>query len=46
MSKITYWKCVDCGSPLSEAGVSKELMKAVYCWHCVNYDIDVVIAYE
>jgi DNA-directed RNA polymerase subunit RPC12/RpoP len=46
MSKITYYKCVDCGSQISKAGVVEELMKAVYCWNCVNYDIDVVIAYE
>ena len=44
--KQFYWKCVDCGSQISGAGVSEELQRAVYCWNCNNYDIEVVIAYD
>lgn len=42
--KRRYIRCVDCRSELSPAGVVDG--RAVYCWHCANYDVEVVLAYD
>lgn len=55
-SKITYWKCADCGSMINdenmrEVNVSPRGTRNVYpryvefCGICVNYNPEVVIAY-
>jgi len=46
MSKITYWKCVDCNSMINDAnmhGMDGEY--AEFCYGCMSYNVDVVIAY-
>ena len=47
MSKITYWKCVDCGSMIGDANMHENADRyAEFCYGCMNYDITVVLAYD
>lgn len=51
MSKITYWKCVDCNSMINDANMHETkapwLPKYVeFCYGCMVYNTEVVIAYE
>jgi hypothetical protein len=57
MSKITYWKCVDCNSmindenmhDMSEGGViwlPHYQRYAEFCYGCMNYNPEVVLAYD
>ena len=46
MSKITYWKCVDCGSMINDTNMHEmDGDYAEFCYGCMNYNVDVVIAY-
>ena len=46
MSKITYWKCVDCNSMINDANMHEmDGEYAEFCYGCMNYNVDVVIAY-
>ena len=56
MSKITYWKCVDCNSMINDENVhefreyrytSIDWRKyAEYCYGCHSYNPEVVLAYD
>lgn len=47
MSKITYWKCVDCGSMINDSNMHKDDGEyAEFCYGCMNYHITAVVAYE
>lgn len=51
MSKITYWKCVDCGSMINDSNMherfSKKTVKyAEFCYRCMQYNPEVVLAYD
>ena len=52
MSKITYWKCVDCGSMINDSNMhclaSNDPDVAAYgefCYGCMSYNPEVVIDY-
>ena len=56
MSKLRYWKCVDCNSMINDENMM-DLDKwnevtwtknryAEFCYGCMNYEITVVLAYE
>ena len=45
MSKITYWKCVDCNSMINDSNIL-DGKYAEFCYGCMNYYIEVVVAYE
>lgn len=52
--KRRYWKCVDCGSEINDENMLEPIDKvgiagmayAEYCYGCVNYNPEVVIAYD
>ena len=56
MSKITYWKCVDCNSMINDENMhefreyryeSIDWRKyAEYCYGCHSYNPEVVLAYD
>ena len=53
-SKITYWKCVDCNSMINDEnmhefdirGHHKWRKYAEFCYGCMSYNTEVVIAYR
>ena len=55
-SKITYWKCVDCSSMINDENMhevdiclhtdSVEQKYAEFCYGCMTYNPEVVIAYR
>jgi hypothetical protein len=52
MSKITYWKCVDCNSMINDSNMhclgSDDPDVAAYgefCYGCMSYNPEVVIGY-
>ena len=55
MSKIMYWKCVDCNSMINDEnmhelhehyGVNVVELYAEYCYGCHSYNPEVVLAYD
>jgi hypothetical protein len=53
MSKITYWKCVECGSMVTDLNMHEfddsdvdTPLHAEFCYGCMDYNVDVVIAYD
>lgn len=45
-SKITYWKCVDCSSMINDENIHElDGDYAEFCYGCMNYHPQVVIAY-
>ena len=52
-SKITYWKCAECASMINDenmhcyddSNVNVQLY-AEFCYGCMNYNPEVVIAYR
>ncbi len=45
-SKIIYWKCVDCSSMINDENVHDlDGEYAEFCYGCMNYNPEVVIAY-
>lgn len=45
-SKIIYWKCVDCNSMINDENVHDlDGEYAEFCYGCMNYNPEVVIAY-
>jgi hypothetical protein len=44
MSKITYWKCVDCNSMINDENIHENGME--FCYGCMNYNPEVVLAYD
>ena len=56
-SKITYWKCVDCSSMINDENMHEfeysthshagedSVLFAEFCYGCMNYNPEVVIAY-
>ena len=58
MSKITYWKCVDCNSMINDENMHDlmhemanewarlEPRYAEYCYGCHSYNPEVVLAYD
>ncbi len=46
-SKITYWKCVDCNSMINDENIHDlDGDYAEFCYGCMNYNPEVVIAYQ
>jgi len=46
MSKITYYKCVDCNSMINDENMHEmDGEYAEFCYGCMSYNVDVVIAY-
>ena len=47
MSKITYWKCVDCNSMINDENMHENADRyAEFCYGCMNYNTEVVLAYD
>jgi hypothetical protein len=57
MSKITYWKCVDCNSMINDenmhdlsehpsGGLLGTSIYAEFCYGCMAYHPEVVLAYD
>jgi hypothetical protein len=50
MTKIVYWKCVDCQSMITDANMhdSAEPHRKYteFCYGCMSYGPEVVIAYD
>ena len=56
MSKITYWKCVDCNSMINDENMHimqtadgqslADCKYAEYCYGCHSYNPEVVLAYD
>lgn len=44
MSKLAYWKCVDCNSMINDENIHENGME--FCYGCMNYDPEVVLAYD
>jgi len=49
-SKIRYWKCVDCNSMINDESMiyddhSEWRHVVEFCYGCMNYNPEVVIAY-
>ena len=53
MSKITYWKCVDCNSMINDENMHDfsesvdlhPVLVAEFCYGCHSYNPEVVLAY-
>ena len=46
MSKHIYWKCVDCNSMINDVNMhQKHGVYAEFCYGCMNYHPEVVLAY-
>ena len=44
--KQIYWKCVDCQSMITDENMHEMNGEyAEFCYGCMNYNVDVVIAY-
>jgi hypothetical protein len=47
MSKITYWKCVDCNSMITDMNMHEDNgVHMEFCYGCMNYNPQVVLAYD
>lgn len=54
MSKITYWKCVDCNSMINDSNMHEvdlstmagARLYAEFCYGCHSYNPEVVLAYD
>ena len=47
MSKITYWRCVDCGSMINDENMYDGVHIILeFCISCMNYGGEVVVAYD
>lgn len=56
MSKITYWKCVDCNCMINDSNMHEIMVRRVdgteydryaeFCYGCMNYHPEVVLAYD
>ena len=47
MSKLTYWKCVDCNSMINDGNMHENADRyAEFCYGCMNYNTEVVLAYD
>ena len=54
MSKITYWKCVDCNSMINDENMHEFVEDctlannkyAEFCYGCMSYHPEVVLAYD
>lgn len=56
MSKITYWKCVDCNSMIDDSNMHDlacgglhtldQNRYSEFCYGCMNYHPEVVLAYD
>ena len=55
MSKITYWKCVDCNSMINDENMHEidnlcregwQTLYAEFCYGCMSYHPQVVLAYD
>lgn len=47
MSKITYWKCVDCNSMINDENMHENADRyAEFCYRCMAYNVEVVLAYD
>jgi len=51
-SKITYWRCVDCSSMINDENMHEfdtlvrgDPLYAEFCYGCMQYNPEVVIAY-
>ena len=51
-SKMTYWKCVDCNSMINDENMHEfedpwpHEKYAEFCYGCMSYNTEVVIAYR
>ena len=51
-SKITYWKCVECASMINDGNMHQSehaddgWKYAEFCYGCMSYNPEVVIAYR
>ena len=46
-SKITYWKCVDCNSMINDENMHENADRyAEFCYRCMAYNVEVVLAYD
>lgn len=47
MTKIVYWKCVDCGSMINDNNMhEQDGQYTEFCYGCMCYGTQVVLAYE
>jgi hypothetical protein len=55
MSKLRYWKCVDCNSMINDENMHElqdfafkinNSKYAEFCYGCMNYNPEVVLAYD
>ena len=47
--KQTYWMCVDCSSIINDSNMHREVedrLYAEFCYGCMSYNTEVVIAYR
>ena len=46
MTKQIYWKCVDCNSMINDLNIHEDNGEyAEFCYGCMNYHPEVVLAY-